>query len=223
MAIEHINIPEDGLHEPKGVSLAASNRVYISDGAGSGDWSLVDADALQGTISNSVIADKLVVTDGSGGFKQAIAPATAFGSMNLNDNATVASVTAASDSTLNTDTDFTEVSLAFTFANLEGMTSGSNFLQVDEAGLYLIDFWANVKSSVATTKFSLKFVVNGTDFVPRGPKLTTSNAGVISNISANGLHSFVAGDQIKLFIAADKTCDITLEDLTFQVLIIKGA
>ena len=36
--IEHKNIPESGLHEPKGVSLASSGEVYVADGVGSGNW-----------------------------------------------------------------------------------------------------------------------------------------------------------------------------------------
>lgn len=39
MTIEHKNIAEAGLHEPKGVSVATSGQVYIADGAGSGVWS----------------------------------------------------------------------------------------------------------------------------------------------------------------------------------------
>jgi hypothetical protein len=38
MSIEHKDIPEDGLHEPKGVSTASLNQAYISDGSGSGSW-----------------------------------------------------------------------------------------------------------------------------------------------------------------------------------------
>jgi len=37
--IEHKNITEANLHEPKGVSTASSGEVYVADGAGSGDWS----------------------------------------------------------------------------------------------------------------------------------------------------------------------------------------
>jgi hypothetical protein len=36
--MEHANIPEAGLHEPKGVSTAAAGTAYIADGAGSGTW-----------------------------------------------------------------------------------------------------------------------------------------------------------------------------------------
>lgn len=36
--VEHVSIPDDGLHEPKGITGAAEGTAYIADGAGSGDW-----------------------------------------------------------------------------------------------------------------------------------------------------------------------------------------
>lgn len=38
MTIQHKNIQEADLHEPKGVSTASLGKVYTADGAGSGDW-----------------------------------------------------------------------------------------------------------------------------------------------------------------------------------------
>ncbi len=38
MSIQHENIPEAHLHEPKGVSVAATKTVYHADGVGSGSW-----------------------------------------------------------------------------------------------------------------------------------------------------------------------------------------
>lgn len=38
MTIEHKNISDTELHEPKGVSSAAVGKVYVSDGAASGSW-----------------------------------------------------------------------------------------------------------------------------------------------------------------------------------------
>ena len=60
MAIEHKDIADPDLHEPKGVSSAAAGSAYISDGAGSGDWKTVpDPDGA---------GDKQVfVADGAGG------------------------------------------------------------------------------------------------------------------------------------------------------------
>lgn len=66
--MEHRNIPEDGLHEPKGVSLAPSSRVYRSDGSGSGEWSQVDANTLSGGITNATEAGRIVLTDEGGSF-----------------------------------------------------------------------------------------------------------------------------------------------------------
>jgi hypothetical protein len=39
MALEHASLTGSQVHEPKGVQTAPSGTVYVSDGAGSGDWS----------------------------------------------------------------------------------------------------------------------------------------------------------------------------------------
>lgn len=38
MAIEHVDIPDGERHEPKGVSTATIDQVYVADGAASGAW-----------------------------------------------------------------------------------------------------------------------------------------------------------------------------------------
>ena len=38
MAIEHDSITDPEIHEPKGISTAAVDTVYVADGAGSGAW-----------------------------------------------------------------------------------------------------------------------------------------------------------------------------------------
>lgn len=38
MSIEHRNIPDAERHEPKGISTATIDEVYVADGAGSGTW-----------------------------------------------------------------------------------------------------------------------------------------------------------------------------------------
>lgn len=38
MSVEHANITNAYLHEPKDVSAASSDQLYHADGAGSGDW-----------------------------------------------------------------------------------------------------------------------------------------------------------------------------------------
>lgn len=44
---EHRDLTGASLHEPKGVAAATANQIYIADGAGSGAWSMADADTVQ--------------------------------------------------------------------------------------------------------------------------------------------------------------------------------
>lgn len=45
MSLQHKDIPDANLHEPKGVSTAANKAVYIANGSGSGAWAkLTDSD-----------------------------------------------------------------------------------------------------------------------------------------------------------------------------------
>lgn len=38
MTIQHKNIQEADLHEPKGISTASAGTIYVADGSGSGTW-----------------------------------------------------------------------------------------------------------------------------------------------------------------------------------------
>ena len=43
--VQHKDLPDSDLHEPKGVAAATVGDVYVADGAGSGDWKgLTDSD-----------------------------------------------------------------------------------------------------------------------------------------------------------------------------------
>jgi hypothetical protein len=44
--VEHSTLTGSDLHEPKGVAAAAANRVYLSNGAGSGSWTTIPASAI---------------------------------------------------------------------------------------------------------------------------------------------------------------------------------
>lgn len=223
MAIEHANIPESGLHEPKGASTASVDTTYVSDGSGSGSWKKVDANALQGTVQNSDEAGLSLVTDGAGGVKTSILPGTARASMNLTQNTIATPVTAASDSTLATNSDYTEVALSFGFTQVQDVGTGSNSLTIQVPGTYRIDFWANAKSSVNSTTVAVKFAVNGTNFVNRRPKLRLPNANDMDNFSGSGLHTFVEGDVIKLYIASSTTGNITIEDAAFSISLLEAS
>ena len=59
---EHVDITDPEIHEPKGAATASEGSVYVSDGDGSGSWSILEpanADLQQ--------AKKVYVSNGSGG------------------------------------------------------------------------------------------------------------------------------------------------------------
>lgn len=46
MSIQHADITDPYIHEPKDISLASANQVYVADGTGSGIWSVLGADSI---------------------------------------------------------------------------------------------------------------------------------------------------------------------------------
>jgi hypothetical protein len=219
--MEHRNIPDGELHEPKGAANALSGTFYKSDGAGSGSWGKLSDSNVEGLGPNSPAGLRLV-TDGNGGFAAEAIPGSAFGTMNLTNNAASIAVTAASNSNLQNNSDYQELSLALNFDSVEGMGTGSNYLEVEQSGLYLIDYWSNVRASQNNTKFALKFVINDTTFVPRGPRTNLITQDVAHNQSANGIHNFSSGDRVKLYVACDKSVNLTITDMTFQMVFLRA-
>ena len=59
MAVQHSEITDPNIHEPKGASTAALGQVYAADGAGSGDWYIIDA---RGSVGFSNITTPLTIT-----------------------------------------------------------------------------------------------------------------------------------------------------------------
>lgn len=47
--VQHSQLTDPSLHEPKGIASADANRVYVSNGVGGGSWTQVPNDALSPT------------------------------------------------------------------------------------------------------------------------------------------------------------------------------
>lgn len=74
--IEHKNLTDPEIHEPKGASTATAGQVYVADGAASGSWQ-------SAAIPTSASATEVYVADGSGGGSfQILAP---YGAILYND------------------------------------------------------------------------------------------------------------------------------------------
>ena len=44
--VEHVNIPDGEIHEPKGITSAGNGQVYVADGNDSGAWTTLDLSNL---------------------------------------------------------------------------------------------------------------------------------------------------------------------------------
>jgi hypothetical protein len=64
MTIEHVIISDPYIHEPKGVAAATQDKVYVSDGAGSGSWQGISVTQLDSTGEEH---GHIITADGTGG------------------------------------------------------------------------------------------------------------------------------------------------------------
>lgn len=67
MSIEHKNITDPNIHEPKGVGTAAVNTAYVATGAGTGTWRKLPVQSLAGIVGDGT-SGQSVVSDGAGSF-----------------------------------------------------------------------------------------------------------------------------------------------------------
>ena len=68
--IEHSELPDELLHEPKGASTAAAGTVYVADGAGKGSFTKLPTSSLDITAANIIditpsSIDETVALDGA--------------------------------------------------------------------------------------------------------------------------------------------------------------
>lgn len=111
--VEHKNLVDPEIHEPKGASTATAGQVYVADGAGSGAWE-------SAAISTSASAGEVYIADGAGsGSFQVMSP---YGAILYND-------LAGAGTTLTTPTAYTLISAATSATDLvEFTTNGAGRL-----------------------------------------------------------------------------------------------
>lgn len=71
--VSHASLTGANLHEPKGVAAATANKVYVSNGSGSGTWQKLSPPQLSGLTTNGA-SGQVVSVDGAGNFIFAGAP-----------------------------------------------------------------------------------------------------------------------------------------------------
>lgn len=151
-------------------------------------------------------------------FASTPAVATDYGQRAITGNTTVKAMTAAVDPTLSTNSDYSQITGIFNATpdgENSGITQQTNTFTIAISGIYRIEVWASVSTSVNNTQMALKFGINGTIGLGRRPKLFIRNTAEVHTLGAFGYHHFNAGDIVSLWAASDKTGNLIFEDAVF--------
>lgn len=220
MTIEHRNIPDAQLHEPKGVAGASAGTVYIADGLGSGDWDEVSSASLKDLSGDSGSSNFRLVTNGTNGFR--LASDNVYGVMGISNNGSNFAVTAAADPTLNTTTDyvlFTGTGAGWGFeTNFGGTTFLTDRITVPVAGVYEIRSWGNVSGFPnINAAVGVKFRINGVTWSPRTAIVKSNASGDFGNVNAFGFATLAANDYVQLYVASTHSGNLVIRDINVTV------
>lgn len=226
MSIQHKNIPDAELHEPKGVAGATANTAYFANGSGSGSWKKVGTETLAGLSGDGNVGGLKLLTVGSGGQLKLVRD-YAFGKMVVVDNAVPFAVTAAADPTLETASQYvlmTGSGVPFTNGTSDGVVfDGTNRLTFTYAGVYDLNFWSNITGFPSNTaKVAVRFRMNGTAVSPMHVWCKSNSNGDAGILSASDFITVAAGDYIQLMTASDTTGNIVFHNMNLTAKMIKA-
>lgn len=143
----------------------------------------------------------------------------AYGQLNITNSSAVIAVTAAVDPTLLTNSDYKQVTGvwdAVPHGLNRGITQQTNSFTVGVGGHYYIEAWMTLSSNQANNNLAIRFAVNGVISLVRRPRTKVNQAADRINLSAHGFVPFNTGDVVTLWIASDKSANITIEDAVFS-------
>lgn len=226
MSIQHKDIPDAQLHEPKGIVSAPASTFYRSNGAGSGGWGKLKSSDLTGIAGDSGSSNLKFVSDGSNGF--VTKTDAAYGAMLITTNTNAFAITAAVDGTLNTNTDYvlltgTGAPWAADASNFN-ITFSTNRLTVPVTGVYKIDLWSTIISwPSASAKVSVKYRLNGgATYSVRHPMARApSTATDPGELTGFGFIPLVANDFLQLYVASSVTGNLTFQDVNTSLTLIR--
>jgi len=180
MATQHNTITGSDLHEPKGISSAAANKIYVADGAGSGSFKYIDPKGA-GTAS----AGQVYSADGSGSGTFEFPTGKLFAELHITG--------ASTSQTLSSGSAFAQLAPGSTWTqgqvkNLATVTGASaGAITISVTGVYLCSFWASfdTASLAAGLKYNFKFSKDGSEETRKTTvqKMTASAEKVYVNFS----------------------------------------
>lgn len=222
--VQHRDIPDAQLHEPKGVLTASQGQVYVANGGGSGAWAKVGSDVLKGLSGDGGLSGKKVISDGANGF--IMRTDAAYGSMVITANTNAFAVTAAVDATLATTSDytlFTGTGAPWGNENLFGVSFLTDRLIVPVTGIYEIHAWANISQYPSNTaKVAMRYRINASGaFSSRYPISKSNSAADAGNLNGFGLIPLNANDFIQLYFASTAGGGLIIQSMNTMLKLIR--
>lgn len=224
MAVQHRTLPEAQLHEPKGVSTAPLNSLYVADGVGSGIWKKPTLDVIAGFTGDGGSSNLRLLTNGSGGIRAALD--SAYGTMGISNNSSVLTFTSAADPNLISNADYIAVTGAggpWAAENMSGVTFSIDKLVAPVAGVYKAETWIGIGGfPTETAKVGFKFRINTGAYSVRRALVRSTGAQAVGNASLFETFSLNAGDSVQLVAASSASGGYVFENIGFTLSLIKA-
>lgn len=190
MTIQHKLITDPDIHEPKGVAAATSNKVYVSNGSGSGTWQKVAPTQLAG-ISSSGAAGQIIGVDGSGNFTLNGAPHGQVHFYNI-----------ASPYTLTYPAVFTKLAPTTTAGGVPSDFTEATTARLTYTGSDTVPITFNYSISIdqstgAARDIEISIYKNGS--ASNGNAIVTTSTGEKHNLSGVHTISMATGDYVELY------------------------
>lgn len=156
-------------------------------------------------------ANQIYVADGLGSGAWEHSALGVHGEMVIQSNVTAEVVATAVDSTLATDSDYTQIITGWSAGHLDLVTFSVDALTVPVSGDYEIHAWADILVPGNNQKVGIKYSVNETTPLSvRKIVGTSASAGDYINVAGSGYVALTANDNLSLWIATDKAGDPTV-------------
>lgn len=213
MAIEHKDIEDPQLHEPKEIAAANNGEVYVADGALSGNWERLPSSSIDTT---GAVIGQLFVADGSGSGDWEDSGGTVYGQMDILNNTTIIVLPANID--FDDPTNYSQVtgiwSAPLSLTN-SGISFSSDSLTVPLDGTYRIEFWTSF-TIPNNSDVAFKFAINGTKGPSKVKRSATSSTDY-GLVNGHSLIELVAGDIITVWAMSNVAGNILMENGVFLV------
>lgn len=225
MAVQHKNLPDNQLHEPKGAVTASNGTMYIANGTGSGVWSKLALSNFTGIAGDGGSNNYRLMTNGSGGIRFQLD--SAYGAMSVSANNAAIALSAATDSTLNTNTDYVLLDGAgvpWVGENLSSIVFSTGGLTVPVAGVYSLQAWLNITQfPTDTSTVAFKLRINGNPYTARKVSAKSLVAGSMGNVGVTELLTLSTGDIVQVYVASSASGNLIIGSGSVSLNLIKAS